>query len=184
MLDSSQRNRSRMDRFRVKQDVRSHFPLPVSRYLGYRPPGTKLPYAPSTPLAFLSKLPLKIEVWIFTWIGAFIGILLVESILSTNTVFRQVYHSPTILTSFGASAVLVFGVIESPLAQPRNFVLGNLSSAIIGVAVTKLFRLNASYMEHLESGNVTFHPTVWINGGLCTAISVTVMQVLGIVHPP
>ena len=39
-----------------------------------------------------------------------------------------------IIASFGASAVLIYGAVKSPLAQPRNLVGGHLISAIIGVA--------------------------------------------------
>jgi hypothetical protein len=46
---------------------------------------------------------------------------------------------PLLLASFGAACVLLFGQIESPLAQPRNAFLGQIISAIIGVSVKKLF---------------------------------------------
>eukprot|EP01001_Neometanema_parovale_P006955 NODE_3287_length_1246_cov_108.123776_g3121_i0.p1 GENE.NODE_3287_length_1246_cov_108.123776_g3121_i0~~NODE_3287_length_1246_cov_108.123776_g3121_i0.p1 ORF type:complete len:211 (+),score=8.98 NODE_3287_length_1246_cov_108.123776_g3121_i0:109-741(+) len=39
--------------------------------------------------------------------------------------------------SFGASAVLLYSAIESPLAQPRNAVFGNVISALIGVSYRK-----------------------------------------------
>ena len=38
-----------------------------------------------------------------------------------------------IIGSFGASAIMVYGEIESPLAQPRNLIGGHLLSAVIGV---------------------------------------------------
>ena len=57
--------------------------------------------------------------------------------MSASTAFR-VYIAPIIVTSFGASAVLLFGVIESPLAQPRNFVLGHFVSALVGVCIRRL----------------------------------------------
>lgn len=51
--------------------------------------------------------------------GAFCGILL----LSGLTLWLEpAYNLPLLYASFGASAVLVFGVISSPLAQPRNFI--------------------------------------------------------------
>jgi CBS-domain-containing membrane protein len=34
--------------------------------------------------------------------------------------------------SFGASAVLIYGEVRSPLAQPRNFVGGHVVSALVG----------------------------------------------------
>ena len=43
-----------------------------------------------------------------------------------------------IIGSFGASAVLIYGAIRSPLAQPRNLVGGHMISAAIGVTAYKL----------------------------------------------
>ena len=38
-----------------------------------------------------------------------------------------------IMAPFGATAVLVFGLPKSPLAQPKNVILGHLITAFIGV---------------------------------------------------
>lgn len=38
-----------------------------------------------------------------------------------------------LMAPFGATAVLVFGLPESPLAQPKNVILGHLITAFIGV---------------------------------------------------
>ncbi len=46
---------------------------------------------------------------------------------------------PLLIGSFGASAVLLFGVTESPLSQPRNLIGGHVISAAIAVAVVALF---------------------------------------------
>ena len=37
-----------------------------------------------------------------------------------------------IMAPFGATAVLVFGVPASPLAQPKNVIFGHLITAIVG----------------------------------------------------
>lgn len=39
-----------------------------------------------------------------------------------------------LMAPFGATAVLVFGVPDSPLAQPRNVIAGHLITAFIGLA--------------------------------------------------
>ncbi len=72
----------------------------------------------------------------FSWIGSFLGI---AAVAYTN--FHVVNHSDLVLIigSFGASAVLIFGAIKSPLAQPRNLIGGHVISALIGVAAYKLF---------------------------------------------
>jgi len=73
----------------------------------------------------------------------------------------------------GASAILEFNTIESPLAQPRNAFLGNIFSAIIGVAITKLFRLS----PHFESLR-------WVAGALSVGIASAFMGLTKTVHPP
>ena len=51
-------------------------------------------------------------------LGAFCGILLLSGLTQW---LEPAFNLPLLYASFGASAVLVFGVISSPLAQPRNF---------------------------------------------------------------
>lgn len=173
-----------LQRFKFRKDYRTSLPLILTRFIGYRPPGREAPFdpVPIPPFTWLAKLPLRYEVWILGWIGGFVGILLIEAIMSTSTAFRDVYHAPTIVTSFGASAVLLFGVIESPVAQPRNFVLGHFISALVGTCITRLFVLNSSYRGYLA--NDTFHPSTFINGGLSMATSLLAMLITGTAHPP
>jgi len=59
------------------------------------------------------------------------------AILAIVLVARMSGH-PLLIGSFGASAVLLFGAAESPLAQPRNLVGGHLVSSTIAVAVVHL----------------------------------------------
>lgn len=122
------------------------------------------------------------ETWLFAWIGAFIGILPIEAIMGANTALQDVYHAPLIITSFGASAVLLFGAIESPLAQPRNFVEGHFISALMGTWITRLFGLNASY--HPDLKNTSFHANSSVNGGISMASSLLAMLMTGTVHAP
>ena len=44
-------------------------------------------------------------------------------------------REPLIMAPFGATAVLAFGLPETPLAQPRNIIGGHALSAIVGFAV-------------------------------------------------
>jgi len=46
---------------------------------------------------------------------------------------------PLLIGSFGASAVMLFGAPDSPLAQPRNLVGGHLLSAIVAALLVALF---------------------------------------------
>lgn len=76
----------------------------------------------------------------------------------------------------GASAVLCFGAIESPLAQPRALIFGHFFSALIGICITKLFSLMPD--------EARFQSLRWLAASLSTAIAVVVMQLTGTTHPP
>lgn len=171
-----------LERFKFREDYRARLSTYIARFTGFRPLGVEPPYEPLPSLRWLKSIPLKYEIWVTAWIGAFGGILLIEASMSTSTAFQGVYHTPTIITSFGASAVLLFGVIESPVAQPRNFVLGHFISALVGTCITRLFVLNASYQDYLE--NKSFHPSTFIDGGLSMATSLLAMRMTGTAHPP
>ncbi len=74
---------------------------------------------------------------VWSWFGAFIGIgavALVQAHVFDGTDLMLM------IGSFGASAVLVYGAIKSPLAQPRNLVGGHFLSALVGVAAFKIFQ--------------------------------------------
>ncbi|KAK2016990.1 hypothetical protein LZ32DRAFT_600988 [Colletotrichum eremochloae] len=73
----------------------------------------------------------------------------------------------------GAAAVLEFYSIESPLAQPRNSVFGQVLSAVVGVAIGKLLQLS----PHFESIR-------WLGGAISCALATTVMALTKTVHPP
>jgi len=74
---------------------------------------------------------------VWSWLGAFIGIAAVA--LVQGYVFDGT-DLILMIGSFGASAVLVYGAIKSPLAQPRNLVGGHFLSALVGVAAFKIFQ--------------------------------------------
>ena len=67
---------------------------------------------------------------------------------------------------FGASMVLVMAVYESPLAKPKNLILGHILSALSGVVIFYLL------------GNT------FISLGLGVALAVFVMMITNTVHPP
>ena len=76
----------------------------------------------------------------------------------------------------GASAVLCFGAIESPLAQPRALIFGHFFSALIGVCITKLFSLMPDQAR--------FESLRWLAASLSTALAIVAMQLTGTTHPP
>lgn len=100
---------------------------------------------------------------LWTFIGAFTGIGLIGWL-------QQYYLSPQdnlfLVGSFGATSVLIYGVVNSPLAQPRNLLGGHVLSAIVGVSINYLI------------------PTAWLAAALAVSISIVVMQVTKTLHPP
>src|SRR5688572_29511012 len=74
------------------------------------------------------------EHW-WTFLGAFTGIGLIGYLNSHNL---DLNDNLFLIGSFGASSVLIYGVINSPLAQPRNLIGGHVICALIGVTINKL----------------------------------------------
>ena len=71
-----------------------------------------------------------------------------------------------LIPPFGASMVLVMAVHESPLAKPKNLILGHILSALSGVIIFYLL------------GNT------FVSLGLGVALAVFVMMITYTVHPP
>ena len=69
--------------------------------------------------------------------GAIAGLL--ATALLTELLSRHAPGVPWLIAPLGASAVLVFGVPASPLAQPWAVVMGNTASAVVGIACVHLF---------------------------------------------
>jgi len=74
------------------------------------------------------RAPLTEIAW--SWLGAFLGM---AALAALNRRLVADTDLMMLIGSFGASAVLVFGAIRSPLAQPRNVVGGHVLSALVGV---------------------------------------------------
>lgn len=104
----------------------------------------------------------KEHIWSF--LGAFFGIGIIAFIQS-NGFSKQ--ESLFLIGSFGASSVLVYGAIQSPLAQPRNLIGGHVVSAVVGVTIYK------------------FLPDIiWLTAPTAVALSIVLMQITKTLHPP
>ena len=101
---------------------------------------------------------------IWSWIGAFFGIAAVAYI---NYNLIEKTDLVMIIGSFGASAVLIYGAIKSPLAQPRNLIGGHIFSAVIGVTSYQLF-----------------HSNIWLAGAVAVATAIAFMHATKTLHPP
>ncbi len=165
------------------QDVRTHLPVCLQRFSGYRDPALQPPYdpLPFPPFSWLNHLPLKYETWLFSTIGSFVSIALIEVVMSA--VFPD-DDTLLIVASFGASAVLCFSTTESPLAQPRHLLGGQILSAVLGVGLNRLFRMAPNYRLDDVISPGDFSHLVWVNGALSMSLSLLIMQLTGTTHPP
>jgi CBS-domain-containing membrane protein len=100
----------------------------------------------------------------WSWIGAFLGI---AAVAYCNFNLLSATDAIMIIGSFGASAVLIYGAIKSPLAQPRNFIGGHLFSALVGVASYQCFSSN-----------------LWLASALAVATAIAIMHATKTLHPP
>lgn len=100
----------------------------------------------------------------WSFLGAFFGIGLI-ALLQSQYLFKQ--ENIFLIGSFGASCVLIYGAIQSPLAQPRNLVGGHVISALIRVTVFKIVP-----------------DIIWLSAPLAVAFSIVAMQYTKTLHPP
>ena len=150
-----------------------HLPYSVSRFFGHRR---------SRPAETGNLMPI-----FWSFIGVFSAILVLEAVIRRVPSF-EARGVPIIVGSFvglptlfplqqltfqGAAAVLEFYAIESPLAQPRNAILGQFISASAGVIVARLFLLSDRF-DDLQ----------WVAGALACASATALMALTKTVHPP
>ncbi len=123
-----------------------------------------------------AQSPTGVSFHVIFWSGlaSFIGIAVV-AYLSKN--YFNPYDLTLLIGSFGASAVLVYGAIKTPLAQPRNLMGGHILSGIVGVASYKLLghinmplaaAVAVSFAIMLMHATKTLHPP----GGATALIAV------------
>jgi CBS-domain-containing membrane protein len=97
--------------------------------------------------------------------GALTGIIAVGLVASH-------FSFPILIAPLGASVVLLFSVYDSPLAQPRNTILGHLMAGLIGAAVAIL---HVTYFANGEK---------YVLEAISVAVSIFAMQILRVTHPP
>lgn len=100
---------------------------------------------------------------LFTFLGSFTGIGLIGLL---NSRYLKAHDNMFLIGSFGASSVLIYGIINSPFSQPRNLIGGHFISAIIGVTVHKLI------------------PELWLSCAVSVSLSIVLMQITKTLHPP
>lgn len=101
---------------------------------------------------------------LWSWIGGFLGI---AAVAWVSQLFFEGTDLTLMIGSFGASAVLAYGAVRSPLAQPRNLIGGHVISALIGVVAWKLL-----------------HHEPWLAQAVAVATAIAVMHATKTLHPP
>jgi CBS-domain-containing membrane protein len=74
--------------------------------------------------------------------------------------------------SYGACAIIIYGMHGSPIAQPKNVVLGNMVGGLLGVLVFET-------LQFLGLNHFT-----WLGPALCVSLTTLVQEVFNITHPP
>ena len=124
----------------------------------------KLPTIISRENIFYKETLIDFREHFWTFTGSFFGIALI-GLLNRNSISSS--DNLFLIGSFGASSVLIYGMINSPLAQPRNLVGGHIISAIIGVTMHKLIPNE-----------------IWLSSALAVSLSIVLMQITKTLHPP
>ncbi|WP_151778530.1 HPP family protein [Acinetobacter brisouii] len=107
----------------------------------------------------LKSSPYSISDLIKTLFGASLSILVLLYL-------PQLSHQLWIMAPFGATCVLLYAAAQSPLAQPKNVIVGHLVSAAIGWA----------FVHYLPINMITI--------ALAVALAIVLMRLLGCVHLP
>ncbi|ORX82307.1 HPP-domain-containing protein [Basidiobolus meristosporus CBS 931.73] len=115
----------------------------------------------------------SVKVLVWSFIASFVGVGFVAALSYHADLFVS-HQLPTMVGSFGASAVLIYGVIDSPLAQPRSFVGGHVISAFVGVSIGKICTAIFARPDNF----------MWLQAALSVSIAIVAMQITRTVHPP
>ncbi len=103
--------------------------------------------------------------WARGALGAAIGIA-VASLLGALLLGSDNAALPWLVAPIGASAVLVFAVPASPLAQPWPVIGGSILSSVIGIGAGHLLG------------------SLWLGASLAVGLSIAVMTLARCLHPP
>ena len=100
----------------------------------------------------------------WSWLGSFLG---VAAVALLHAGLFEPRDLSLLIGSFGASAVLLYGAVRSPLAQPRNLIGGHVLSAIVGV-----------------SAQLWLGGTPWLAAAVAVSVAIAVMHLTRTLHPP
>lgn len=111
----------------------------------------------------LTRMPMTEIFW--AWIGSFVGIYAVWWL--NEFIGIQKDANMFLIGSFGASAVLIYGVPMGELSQPRNLIGGHVISALVGVGAYNLCPTNLA-----------------LASALAVSLAIAAMLITSTTHPP
>ena len=115
--------------------------------------------------ALRGRTPIRPQDALLGGLGAILGIA-GAGLLARLIVDGDLSASPLLVAPIGASAVLVFAVPASPLAQPRPVIVGNMLSALVGVICALAV------------------PLPLAAAALAVGLAIALMILTGCLHPP
>ncbi|CAG8750963.1 12713_t:CDS:2 [Funneliformis caledonium] len=149
--------------------------------------------------------PSHVRIVIWSFITSFVGIGTL-GLFTWNIEFFREREIPVSISSMGATAILIYGTCDSPLAQPRNLCEfdQNINSFLIPPIFKSSvpFEINARNLLFLDLGHITsslIGITVnimmkqitanpigykWLTCALSVSLSMLVMQLTNTIHPP
>ncbi|BFZ63693.1 hypothetical protein YB2330_004825 [Saitoella coloradoensis] len=147
----------------------------ISYFKKWKGSGTGL-YPPAPPLPSI----------LYAWLASFIAIASLAA-LQYDVDGEHNDAVTMLIPSFGATAALVYGCLDSPLSTPRNVFFGHLISAATGLVCTGIAQaiLHASSsspdpIHMVELGR----EWVWLVAGLSVSTSIAIMLATRTMHPP
>lgn len=76
------------------------------------------------------------------------------------------FNAPWLMASFGATMVILFTLPTSPLARPKNIIIGHIITTLIGLVMLKFIGVNEWSL------------------GLAVGVSIFLMVMTDTLHPP
>ncbi|KAJ2351625.1 hypothetical protein IWW50_004326 [Coemansia erecta] len=115
--------------------------------------------------------PPPVLIWsLYSGLTSFLAIMVLTLIHKYGAAIKA-HHLPFAIAPMGASAVLIFAVPASPLAQPRNVIVGHIIAAVIGTFMHALFKHVAESFR-------------WMPASLAVGVAIALMGLTNCYHPP
>jgi len=106
----------------------------------------------------------------WSFLGAFAGMSAI-GLMHAHLMLPKT-HMPLLVGSFGAMSVILFSGFKTPVAQPKNVIIGNTIGGLVGVVV------------HDVLTAVGLGSYVWLAAALAVSLTIVAQEVTRTVHPP